>query len=267
MTQTEFQERFGGEIINDWLVFSGDLNCSNNQLTSLPEKLKVGGSLYCYNNQLTSLPEKLNVGSLYCYNNKLTSLPEKLKVGSYLNCYNNKLTSLPEKLKVGSLDCSHNQLTSLPEKLKINNNLDCSHNQLTSVPNYIKNIKYCYIFQNLNWNDPVWINKILKDELTPDEVFAIDNIEHRRIAYQYMDKTKMKQLKDYKVLDENTDMNGNKERIVSFTVQNMKESLKFLNVICPTGREYFLGTDKDKCSEAQKALLGLDSDVEFIKRW
>ena len=189
MTQTEFQERFGGEIINDWLVFSGDL--------------------YCYHNQLTSLPEKLNVSGY----------------------------------------------------------LDCSHNQLTSVPNYIKNIKYCYIFQNLNWNDPVWINKILKDELTPDEVFAIDNIEHRRIAYQYMDKTKMKQLKDYKVLDENTDMNGNKERIVSFTVQNMKESLKFLNVICPTGREYFLGTDKDKCSEAQKALLGLDSDVEFIKRW
>ena len=209
MTQTEFQERFGGEIINDWLVFSGDLYCYHNQLTSLPEKLKVGGSLYC----------------------------------------------------------SHNQLTSLPEKLNVSGSLDCSHNQLTSVPNYIKNIKYCYIFQNLNWNDPVWINKILKDELTPDEVFAIDNIEHRRIAYQYMDKTKMKQLKDYKVLDENTDMNGNKERIVSFTVQNMKESLKFLNVICPTGREYFLGTDKDKCSEAQKALLGLDSDVEFIKRW
>ena len=228
MTQTEFQERFGGEIINDWLVFSGDLYCYNNQLTSLPEKLNVSGDLYCSNNQLTSLPEKLKVG--------------------------------------GSLGCSHNQLTSLPEK-KVSGNLDCSHNQLTSVPNYIKNIKYCYIFQNLNWNDPVWINKILKDELTPDEVFAIDNIEHRRIAYQYMDKTKMKQLKDYKVLDENTDMNGNKERIVSFTVQNMKESLKFLNVICPTGREYFLGTDKDKCSEAQKALLGLDSDVEFIKRW
>ena len=229
MTQTEFQERFGGEIINDWLVFSGDL---------------------------------------YCYHNQLTSLPEKLNVSGYLDCYNNKLTSLPEKLNVsGDLYCSHNQLTSLPEKLKVGNNLDCSHNQLTSIPNYIKNIKYCYIFQNLNWNDPVWINKILKDELTPDEVFAIDNIEHRRIAYQYMDKTKMKQLKDYKVLDENTDMNGNKERIVSFTVQNMKESLKFLNVICPTGREYFLGTDKDKCSEAQKALLGLDSDVEFIKRW
>ena len=249
MTQTEFQKRFGGEIINDWLVFSGDLNCYNNKLTSLPEKLKVGGSLYCSHNQLTSLPEKLKVGgSLYCSNNHLTSLPEKLKVGGYL-------------------DCSNNQLTSLPEKLNVSGYLDCSHNQLTSVPNYIKNIKYCFIFQNLNWNDPVWINKILKDELTPDEVFAIDNIEHRRIAYQYMDKTKMKQLKDYKVLDENTDMNGNKERIVSFTVQNMKESLKFLNVICPTGREYFLGTDKDKCSEAQKALLGLDSDVEFIKRW
>lgn len=113
-----------------------------------------------------------------------------------------------------------------------------------------------------------WWDKIRKDKLTPDEVFAIDNVEHRRIAYEYMDKTKMKSLKDYKVLDERTDMDGNKERVVSFTVQNMKEPLKFLNVICPTGREYFLGTNQVTCDMAQKALLGLENEkVEFIKRW
>ena len=116
--------------------------------------------------------------------------------------------------------------------------------------------------------DKKWWDKIRKDKLSPDEVFAIDNVEHRRIAYEYMDKTKMKKLKDYKVLDERLDISGNKERIVSFTVQNMKEPLKFLNVICPTGREYFLGTNQDTCEKAQKALLGLENEqVEFVKRW
>ena len=113
-----------------------------------------------------------------------------------------------------------------------------------------------------------WWDKIRKDKLSPDEVFAIDNVEHRRIAYEYMDKTKMKSLKDYKVLDERVDISGNKERIVSFTVQNMNEPLKFLNVTCPTGREYFLGTNQDTCEKAQKALIGLENeDVVFVKRW
>lgn len=93
MTQKEFQKKFGGKIKNGWLVFIGDLWCSNNQLTSLPDNLKVRGNLYCYNNQLTSLPDNLNVsGSLDCsYNNQLTSLPENLTVGGYLYCSYSKL--------------------------------------------------------------------------------------------------------------------------------------------------------------------------------
>ena len=72
MTQQEFQKRFGGEIVDGWLVFKGNLYCSNNQLKSLPDNLKVGGNLYCSNNQLTSLPDNLKVkGNLYCYYNQL----------------------------------------------------------------------------------------------------------------------------------------------------------------------------------------------------
>ena len=54
------------------------LNCSNNQLTSLPDNLVVNGNLICYYNLLTSLPENLIVkGDLYCgYNNQL---PEGIK--------------------------------------------------------------------------------------------------------------------------------------------------------------------------------------------
>ena len=109
----------------------GNLYCYNNELTSLPENLKVSGDLSCYNNELTSLPENLKVsGNLYCSHNKLTSLPENLKVSGDLNCYNNKLTSLPENLKVGGrLNCSYNKLTSLPENLKVGGDLYCYNNK------------------------------------------------------------------------------------------------------------------------------------------
>ena len=112
-----------------------------------------------------------------------------------------------------------------------------------------------------------WFLKIKNDEMTAEEVFSIDNIEHRRIAYEFMDKGKMKQFKDYKVLDEKVDSKGNLMKIISFTVQNMNEPLKFYNCICPSsGREYFIGTDKDTCLEAKNSSFGLN-DVEFIDEW
>ncbi len=191
MIQKEFQQKYGGKIDGKWLVFGGGLNCSGNQLTSLPDNLKVGG------------------------------------------------------------------------------NLNCSGNQLKFVPKIIERIKNCYIFPDLDWNDSKWINKILKDELTAEEVFAIDNIEHRRIAYQYMDKAKMKQLKDYKILDEQIDEKGNPMKILSFTIQNMKEPLKFYNCLCPSSkREYFIGTEKDTCVEAKAACWGFSKDeIKFVNEW
>ena len=124
-----------------------------------------------------------------------------------------------------------------------------------------------YKLNNVNFSRE-WFMKIKNDELTPDEIFAIDNIEHRRIAYEFMDKSKMKQLKDYVVLDEvSDDGNGYPMKIVSFTVQNMKEPLLFYNCHCSTsGREYFIGTDKKTCYEAKNASFGLEN-VEFIKEW
>lgn len=114
-----------------------------------------------------------------------------------------------------------------------------------------------------------WWDKIVNDKMSPEEVFAIDNIEHRRIAYEFMDKTKMKQLKDYKVLDEVKDDGfGNEMKIVSFTVQNMETPLLFLNCFCPSSkREYFLQTEKDTCQEAKMASFGLKADDKFTKEW
>ena len=104
--------------------------------------------------------------------------------------------------------------------------------------------------------------------MTAEEVFAIDNIEHRRIAYQYMDKSKMKQLKDYKILDDGIDEKGNLAKIFSFTVQNMKEPLLFYNCICPSsGREYFVQTEKKTWKEAKASSFGFSTVVQFINEW
>ena len=113
-----------------------------------------------------------------------------------------------------------------------------------------------------------WFIKIKYDKLSVEEVFAIDNIEHRRIAYQFMDKMKMKNLPDYKVLDEiENDGYGFPMRIVSFTIQNMKEALLFYNCHCPsTGREYFIGTNFKTCESAKLGSFGLN-EGEFVKEW
>ena len=126
-----------------------------------------------------------------------------------------------------------------------------------------------YYLHGVNF-EKKWWTKIVKDKMSSEEIFAIDNLEHRRIAYEFMDKTKMKSLKDYKVLDEiKDDGHGNPMKIISFSVKGVDEPLKYLNVFCPsTGREYFIGTAEDKCNEAKAKSFGFGSEeLEFIAEW
>ena len=112
-----------------------------------------------------------------------------------------------------------------------------------------------------------WWDKIVNDKMTAQEVLAIDNTEHRRIAYEYMDKTKMKKLKGYKVLDKvKDDGYGNPMKIISFEIPKIG-TIKYLNCFCPSsGREYYLGTDKDTCWSAKNSSFGLE-DVKWVKEW
>ena len=112
------------------------LNCSKNNLTSLPSFNNSLRCLYCSNNLLTSLPPlPTNLRSLYCNFNRLTSLPSLNNSLFEIYCHNNRLTSLPSlppSLQI--LDCGSNQLTMLPP---LNNSLTylyCHNNQLTSLP-------------------------------------------------------------------------------------------------------------------------------------
>ena len=52
---------------NGEIFYDGDLDCNDNNLTSLPDNLVVSGHLDCSFNNLTTLPDNLVVkGSLYC---------------------------------------------------------------------------------------------------------------------------------------------------------------------------------------------------------
>jgi Leucine-rich repeat (LRR) protein len=73
------------------------LNCSNNQLTSLPNLPEILEVLYCGGNQFTSLPylpETLN--KLYCNYNKLTSLPNLPETLEYLSIDENPIYEIIE---------------------------------------------------------------------------------------------------------------------------------------------------------------------------
>ena len=87
----------------------------------------------------------INLQKLNCSFNNLTSLPaELLHSLQILNCSCNQLTSLPTELphSLQSLDCSNNQLTSLPAELPHSlQELHCDGNKLTSLPISIINCR------------------------------------------------------------------------------------------------------------------------------
>ena len=127
------------------------LDCSDNQLTNLPELNHSLEWLVCFNNKLTSLPKlNDNLERLNCDENKLTSLPQLNKNLRFLYCYGNQLTSLPQlnnSLKI--LHCSNNQLTRLPKLNYSLQYLDCNHNKLICLPELNNNLQYLYCLINL----------------------------------------------------------------------------------------------------------------------
>jgi uncharacterized repeat protein (TIGR01451 family) len=126
-----------------------NLQCSFNQLMSLPTLPSSLQILFCSQNKLTSLPTlPSNLQELDCGGNQLTSLPTLPSSLQELQCSNNKLTSLltlPSNLEY--LDCAKNQLTSLPTLPSSLKFLSSDQNQFTSLPTLPSNL------QTLTCND------------------------------------------------------------------------------------------------------------------
>ena len=112
------------ELALDNLGLTGEL--------PLPKQLLID-QLNCRNNQLTSLPElPPNLQWLDCHYNQLTNLPELPLSLQWLDCHSNQLTNLSElPPSLEELDCYSNQLTSLPKLPRSLQRLHCRFNQLT----------------------------------------------------------------------------------------------------------------------------------------
>ena len=202
-----------------------------------------------------------------------TKLQNVTKITGYIIAYQGASITIPSPVlaQTGDImidsDLCDSLLSMLLKKFKNNKWYITESSPSKLIKSNLKNV--VYKLSNVRFSRE-WFLKIKNDTLTPDEVFAIDNIEHRRIAYQFMDKSKMKQFKDFTILDEvKDDGHGHPMKIVSFTVQNMKEPLLFYNCFCPsTGREYFVGTDKKTCDEAKFSSFGLHPETyEFVNEW
>lgn len=119
----------------------GELKCNNNNLNSLPNLPASLQHLECSHNNLTSLPSlPINLQIFICDQNQLLNLPSLPNSIMSFNCSNNNLTSLqslPPNLY--QFDCSYNNLTSMPT-IPLNINVfRCDHNQLTTIPNLPNN--------------------------------------------------------------------------------------------------------------------------------
>lgn len=112
------------------------LLCNNNLFNSLPTLPKSLQYLYCQQNNITSiqtLPSALK--GLDCQYNSLKGLPQIPNSLEALFCSNNLLTALPKlPNSLISLSCSNNKLVLLPELPSSLNFLYSNNNQLTDLP-------------------------------------------------------------------------------------------------------------------------------------
>lgn len=138
------------------------LNCSSNQLTTLPSLPSSLTGLDCSYNLISSLPTLPNsITGLSCSSNQLTSLPNLPSSLIGFSCSLNQLNSLPSLPNtITNLDCSSNQLSSLPNLPSSLPILNCSYNQLTSLPPLPNSIYALYCDNNQLSNLPTLPNSL-----------------------------------------------------------------------------------------------------------
>ncbi|MDZ4228270.1 MAG: hypothetical protein U1E54_03415 [Candidatus Levybacteria bacterium] len=170
-----------------------------------------------------------------------------------------------EKLKDALSDCSYGFITDkiaiVLTKPKVEVNAQWRLDSDKGMALKWKDGTGQYFLSGVEFEEKLW-KQVTSGNMTAQEVFAIGNNEQRRIAYERMDKVKMKELKDFKVLDEKTDNLGKPMKIISFTVKGFEKPFIYLNVVdASTDREYFVQTEKEKCIEAKNASFGLENII------
>jgi len=126
-----------------------------------------------------------------------------------------------------------------------------------------------YYLNGVNFKKRLW-TKIVKDKLSAKYVLTkINNAEQRRIAWELMDKTKIKKLKGLKILDEQIDGKGKKMRIFTFTVKGFNTPFYIYEGIdASTNRKYFLETQSTNVWDAKAGFIGFKpEELEFVEEY
>jgi hypothetical protein len=126
-----------------------------------------------------------------------------------------------------------------------------------------------YFLNGVRFDDVALWKSISNGTISASEVFAIENTEQRRVAYELMDKAKMLELPGLEVIHEvDDDGQGYKMRIISFSLPGISRPFLYLNCFCPSsGREYHLETQEKDCWRAKAASFGLPADVEWTAEY
>jgi hypothetical protein len=263
----------------------GYLHIGSNVKLSADNLRSVGGDLYIDSNAKLSSLQSVG-GYLYIDSNAKLSADNLRSVGGYLHIGSNvklsadNLRSVGGYLYIGGSNVKLSSLQSVGGHIRIYSRIDLKLEKQLYRWNpdhkFILNDKCSEWLLNQKGNlykigntifDKVLFDKVRKNELMAKEVFQIQNTEQRRIAYERLDKLKLKELKNLKTLDKVKDEYGNSMKVVEFTVENIAEPFRFLNCICPSsGREYFIETQSVKCKEAKAKSFGFDK-IKFEEEW
>ncbi|MFM2049117.1 MAG: hypothetical protein RI955_1665 [Bacteroidota bacterium] len=127
------------------------LDCNLNQIGNIPTLPSSLKNLECVGNQLTSLPTlPLGLQQLDCNFNQIGSIPTLPSSLQYLDCSRNQISSLPTlPLSLQNLYCNNNQINSLPTLPLSLQHLYCNNNQLTNLPTLPSYLQTLYCGSNL----------------------------------------------------------------------------------------------------------------------
>ena len=131
-----------------------NLNCEENNLTSLPALPSMLTVLVCSYNSLTSLPIlPSTLELLACHGNNLTGIPALPSTLTYLMCGENHIVTLPVlPISLERLRCLSGNLTSLPTLPSKLWQLECGGNLLTSLPPLPDSLKILNCADNIHLN-------------------------------------------------------------------------------------------------------------------
>src|SRR3990167_6874921 len=167
--------------LNNLKSVGGNLYINSNADLKAPNLKSVGGYLYIYSNVTLNNLKSVG-GNLYIYSN--ATLNNLKSVGGNLYIYSKIDPTLARRLIAQYSTKKSWYLSNETNESILSANLKTA----------------TYKIRGVEFKKELF-DKVRKDKLSAEEVFALENLEQRRIAYELMDKVKMKALDNYKILD------------------------------------------------------------------